>query len=215
MWMNRRQRDQRAGAKVRLAAAVAVMAATLSACANDMGTGPVAGQDPINDPLEPVNRVVFGFNNIFRDAILEPVTGLYQLVMPEPVQDGVANILDNLRAPVVLANDLLQSEGERAWQTVQRFAIDSTLGLGGIFDPAEGGVLRPMVRISARRWRCGAPVTAPIWCCPCSAPAARATASGGWSMCFSIPSPAGPPTPTGRSSITPASVPPPSIPMAG
>ena len=94
-------------------------------------------QEGIGDPLEPINRVIFAFNEFFYAMLLRPVSELYRGFVPPPIRRAVGNVLDNLRTPIVLANDLLQGEAERAWQTTQRFAINTTLGVGGIVDRAE------------------------------------------------------------------------------
>ena len=91
----------------------------------------------VNDPIEPVNRFIFGFNQIVEDLILRPIAYTYNALMPDPGKEAVTNFLNNLSSPVVLANDLLQGEGERAWQTTQRMVINTTVGLGGLWDAAE------------------------------------------------------------------------------
>lgn len=91
-----------------------------------------------NDPLEPVNRAVFGFNLFVDEWVFEPVARAYRFVAPEPVRQSVSNFLSNLRSPVVFANDLLQGERERAGITLGRFMINSTLGVFGLFDAASG-----------------------------------------------------------------------------
>lgn len=91
-----------------------------------------------NDPLEPLNRVVFGFNQAFDAMLLKPLAEFYMLLTPPPIQDGIHNALTNLQAPVVFINDLLQGESSRAGTTASRFAINSTLGVGGLGDPATG-----------------------------------------------------------------------------
>jgi len=98
-----------------------------------------AGEDveDVNDPLEPINRLIFDFNEIFQKLILRPATGMYQHLVPPPIREAIGNVIKNLSTPVVLANDILQGEGERAWQTTQRFVVNTTLGVGGIMDPAE------------------------------------------------------------------------------
>jgi phospholipid-binding lipoprotein MlaA len=92
----------------------------------------------INDPLEPLNRGVFEFNRGVDGLLLKPLAEFYRLLLPPPVQTGIHNVLKNLRAPVTFANDLLQFEFDRAATTAGRFAINSTLGLGGFIDWAEG-----------------------------------------------------------------------------
>ncbi|MBE0531884.1 MAG: VacJ family lipoprotein [Rhodospirillales bacterium] len=92
--------------------------------------------DDSGDPLEPVNRFLFEFNEIFQMVILRPATGMYQHLIPPAVREAIGHMIDNLKAPVILANDLLQGEGDRAWVTTQRFVVNTTLGVGGIMDPA-------------------------------------------------------------------------------
>jgi phospholipid-binding lipoprotein MlaA len=92
--------------------------------------------DNASDPLEPVNRFLFGFNEIFQMVILRPATGMYQQLIPPAIREAIGHMIDNLKTPVILANDVLQGEGNRAWQTTQRFVVNTTLGVGGIMDPA-------------------------------------------------------------------------------
>lgn len=90
------------------------------------------------DPFEPVNRAIFTFNLTLDRFILAPVARGYRFVTPQPVRQSVANFLANLRAPVVFANDLLQGERDRAGVTLGRFMINSSLGVFGLFDAANG-----------------------------------------------------------------------------
>jgi len=87
-----------------------------------------------HDPLEPMNRAIFAFNNTLDGLILEPAARMYRFVFPQPARDGIANFLDNLRTPVVLANDLMQGEFERAEMTLGRFMLNTVLGVGGFVD---------------------------------------------------------------------------------
>ena len=99
--------------------------------------GAQAVGDTANDPLESVNRVIFEFNEILQTVLLRPLAEFYKLILPDVVEEGIHNILLNLRTPVILANDLLQFEGERALATIERFVINSTVGLVGFIDMAE------------------------------------------------------------------------------
>jgi phospholipid-binding lipoprotein MlaA len=96
----------------------------------------VRAQQDIPDPLEPMNRAIFRFNDTTDRHVLEPVARSYQKVTPEPVRRSVRNFLANLASPVVLANDLLQGERDKAGVTFGRFMINSTLGIAGLFDVA-------------------------------------------------------------------------------
>lgn len=92
---------------------------------------------PDNDPLETVNRFTFAFNDAVDTMIIRPAAVTYRFLVPDPVQDSVQNALRNLNGPVVLANDLLQGEWERAETTAMRFLINSTVGVAGLFDVAS------------------------------------------------------------------------------
>jgi phospholipid-binding lipoprotein MlaA len=91
-----------------------------------------------SDPFEGFNRVVFGFNEVADHLVLEPAARIYRVVVPRPVRIGVINVLNNLATPVTLTNDVLQGNPEAAANTIKRFMINSTLGIGGIFDHATG-----------------------------------------------------------------------------
>ena len=93
-------------------------------------------EDEIYDPFEPVNRAIFSFNNVADRVVLEPVAKGYKK-LPSPIQSGISNFLSNLRAPLVVVNQLLQGQGENAIQSSGRFIINSTVGLLGVFDVAE------------------------------------------------------------------------------
>jgi len=117
-----------------LCSALAV-AITLPAC-TAMPDDPEerAEVEALNDPLEPMNRTIFDFNRAFDTILLRPVAEIYASLIPQGGQDMVKNFLDNLKAPVVLANDFLQGEPERAGNTAARFAANSTFGILGLFD---------------------------------------------------------------------------------
>lgn len=91
----------------------------------------------VNDPFEPANRALFEIHEVADRFVLQPVAEAYRDILPQPVRNGVRNALGNLRAPVILANDLLQGEVTRARITLGRFMVNSTLGLGGILDVAR------------------------------------------------------------------------------
>ncbi len=88
------------------------------------------------DPLEPVNRAIFNFNDVLDGLILGPISTLYGMVVPARARASVHNALSNLGEPVIFANDLLQGNTDDAGQTLARFMINSSLGAFGLFDPA-------------------------------------------------------------------------------
>lgn len=90
-----------------------------------------------NDPLEGLNRGIFEFNRIADRVLLKPVARAYRGVLPRQAQDSVRSTLRNLRSPVILANDVLQGDMDRAGTTIGRFLVNSTLGVLGLFDVAS------------------------------------------------------------------------------
>ncbi len=92
--------------------------------------------DEENDPLELLNRFAFSFNLALDTLIFRPGAATYRFLLPVEVRDSVRNALRNLSTPVVLANDLLQGDLERAETTLVRFFVNSTVGLLGLFDVA-------------------------------------------------------------------------------
>ncbi len=104
----------------------------LAGCASD--SSKVTG-DP-GDPLESWNRKVFALNMSFDHAVMKPTAEAYVSIVPEPARTGVHNFLTNLNTPVVFANDLLQGEFELAGNTLGRFGMNTTIGLGGLIDVA-------------------------------------------------------------------------------
>lgn len=98
--------------------------------------GPAATPVGISDPNEAQNRVFHEANVAFDKAILRPVAMTYVNVMPDPVERGVANFADNLDVPGAVVNDVLQLKLDHAFENTLRFAINTTVGIGGLFDPA-------------------------------------------------------------------------------
>ncbi|HEY5347691.1 MAG TPA: VacJ family lipoprotein [Rhizomicrobium sp.] len=91
-----------------------------------------------DDPLEPTNRAVFRFNqSLDRNAAL-PVASFYASTVPNPLRTGVHNFLSNLDGPVDAANSMLQVHFDEAGTALGRFTVNSTIGVGGIFDVATG-----------------------------------------------------------------------------
>lgn len=90
-----------------------------------------------SDPLEPINRGFFFLNRGVDAVLLDPITDLYAFLVPDPGRLAVRRVFDNLNSAQIFVNDLLQLQFEDAAVTAARFAINTTLGLGGILDPAE------------------------------------------------------------------------------
>ncbi len=89
--------------------------------------------DP-TDPYEATNREIFDLNLKIDRTFLRPTAERYATYVPGGLRDAIRNVLDNLHAPVILANDILQGEGRRAEQTAARLVVNSTFGLAGVVD---------------------------------------------------------------------------------
>ncbi|MGH1421798.1 MAG: MlaA family lipoprotein [Hyphomonas sp.] len=110
-----------------------ILALALSACATTQQTGTVNPQDP----YENINRKVFAFNGGVSKYALIPVAKTYETVTPEFARDRVGDTLSNLSSPVTFANDVLQAKPARASDTLFRFLINTTVGVGGLWDAAD------------------------------------------------------------------------------
>jgi phospholipid-binding lipoprotein MlaA len=89
-----------------------------------------------NDPVEPTNRAIFETNFFFDRNAFKPVATVYRDYVPDPVQNGLHNLLANLQGPVIEINDILQGNPRRGWVTFQRFMVNTTVGGLGLFDVA-------------------------------------------------------------------------------
>jgi phospholipid-binding lipoprotein MlaA len=96
--------------------------------------------DP-RDPWERFNRASFAFNDRLDRAIARPAAKAYKKVTPRFVRTGISNALSNLNSPTTIVNDLLQGKFGQAGRDTGRFLLNSTLGLGGLLDPATSAGL--------------------------------------------------------------------------
>lgn len=90
----------------------------------------------IHDPLEPMNRAFFGFNDTFYEWLLRPVTDGYIWMLPRELRDSFGNFFYNLAMPIRLLNTLLQGDLQGSGVVLQRFLVNSTLGVYGLVDVA-------------------------------------------------------------------------------
>jgi phospholipid-binding lipoprotein MlaA len=91
----------------------------------------------LSDPLEPINRAMFKFNDKFYFWFLKPIASGYRWVFPEPIRVAISNFFDNVDMPVRAVNCLLQGKFKSAGYEVTRFIINSTVGIAGFFDVAK------------------------------------------------------------------------------
>ena len=112
------------------AVAGALLVLSLAGCATtNMG--------PPGDPLERMNRATYRFNDSVDRAVLRPVATAYLNHVPQVVQQGIDNFLENLAFPTTIVNDLLQLKIKDTLVDLGRFTVNTTLGLGGLLDPAS------------------------------------------------------------------------------
>ncbi|ACM02123.1 MlaA family lipoprotein [Cereibacter sphaeroides] len=109
----------------------ALLGAFVSACA-----GSANPTQAINDPDEADNRQIHEFNKSVDKAVLRPASRAYA-VLPDPVERGINNFADNLDLPGETLNSLLQGRPGAAVENAARFVVNTTIGIGGLFDPAH------------------------------------------------------------------------------
>lgn len=101
------------------------------------------GRTTNHDPLERVNRGIYGFNDALDRATIKPVAKGYQKITPAWMRTGVSNFFSNLGTPWVMVNELLQGKPKLMAQQTCRFVVNTTIGIGGLFDVASKMHLPP------------------------------------------------------------------------
>jgi len=96
-----------------------------------------------DDPWEGFNRKMYAFNDTADKAVIRPVAVAYRKVTSANMRRIVSNFFSNIRMPITIVNDLLQAEPKEALRNTGRFAINTTLGFAGLFDPASKMKLPP------------------------------------------------------------------------
>jgi phospholipid-binding lipoprotein MlaA len=91
----------------------------------------------VYDPLEIINRGTFWFNDKLYFYLLKPVAKGYRWIMPEPLMLGIGNFFSNLTSPVRIINAGLQGKFADAGNELTRFGVNTTIGIGGLFDTAK------------------------------------------------------------------------------
>jgi phospholipid-binding lipoprotein MlaA len=98
----------------------------------------------ISDPLSGYNRVMTSFNDTFFTYLLNPVAKGYAYILPEPLRIGISNAFDNIRFPIRFANNLLQGKFQNSSDELERFIINSTVGVAGLMDVASDHMTTPI-----------------------------------------------------------------------
>lgn len=113
---------------------LSVVAGLTASCATSTATS----QHEDEDTLEGYNRAVFKFNDKFDKYIMKPIAEGYRDITTESVRNRIRGVLSNVREPLFAGNHLLQGDVKQSGIELGRFVINTTLGLGGMFDVAEG-----------------------------------------------------------------------------
>ena len=93
------------------------------------------------DPWEPLNRGIYTVNRGLDTVTLKPAAQGYRKILPSFVRRGVTNFFSNLRTPLTIINQILQGKGRAAFSDTGRLLLNSTVGIGGLFDPATSAGL--------------------------------------------------------------------------
>ncbi|MBI3768284.1 MAG: VacJ family lipoprotein [Deltaproteobacteria bacterium] len=120
----------------RVALCLAVLTTGLAACGPPATRGHLVQTRTDYDPLQPLNRKVFWFNDRLDVYVLAPVAKGWNRVAPDPVQRSLSNFFVNLRSPIVIVNDVLQGKVKNGASDFGRFAVNTTVGVVGFFDYA-------------------------------------------------------------------------------
>lgn len=112
---------------------VGILAVLLSGCATYTGNS----MSDSNDPWQLVNKPVFAMNDAFDQALFKPLAKGYNAIIPKPIRTGVNNFFSNLNEIDNSINNLLQGKPNEFATSIGRLAINSTIGIGGIFDVAS------------------------------------------------------------------------------
>lgn len=125
--------------RIRLTLAIALLpAAALAARADDAYADPFGDESvAVYDPLETINRGIYAFNDVLFTYALRPAKQGYVAAVPPPARRGIRNVLNNLAYPVRLVGNLLQGRLEGAAKETGGFLLNSTVGIGGLWDHAS------------------------------------------------------------------------------
>src|SRR3990167_6449191 len=136
-----------------LCGSLALSTLTLSGCMMYKPDGTVN-----DDPFEHYNRVAFAFNMDIDHLVFRPVAKVYDKITPAPLQTGIHNVFNNIDEIPTCSNDFLQGNFRYIAIDVWRFAINTTLGVGGLFDVATRLGIQPHVEtfgLTLAKWRGG------------------------------------------------------------
>jgi phospholipid-binding lipoprotein MlaA len=102
-----------------------------------------ADEIPATDPYQSFNRIMFDFNERIDQTILKPVATFYNDIVPTPLNKGIHNFFVNINTLPTIADDVLQVNFQQAANDIWRVLINTTIGIGGLFDIADRMNLHP------------------------------------------------------------------------
>lgn len=115
---------------------ISVLIVFTSACSTLKSTDSLQSQR-LSDPLESFNRSVYGFNTIADKTVLKPIASAYHSIVPNIAERSIGHFFKNLGEPLNIVNNLLQGKADGALNSTYRFAVNSTVGVLGLFDVAK------------------------------------------------------------------------------
>lgn len=136
MLMNKLNGNRYGKIKQTLSGMLIGAAVTLSGCASTGGVEQQVEANPV-DPYEGFNRKMYVFNDTVDDYVAKPISDAYKFITPQFVQTGVFNFFNNLKNINIVLNDVLQAKFQQSAHDTGRFAINTTVGLAGLFDVAK------------------------------------------------------------------------------
>jgi phospholipid-binding lipoprotein MlaA len=117
-------------------AGISAQGNTLTNKVEELQPGQMPYFDVVPDPIEGFNRCSWAFNDCLFRGVIYPASIGYNFVAPKPVRTKISNVGHNLSYPVRFFNSCFQGKWHGAWEESKRFGVNSTVGLGGFFDPA-------------------------------------------------------------------------------
>ena len=117
-------------------AGISAQGTTLTNKVEELQSGQMLYFDVVPDPIEGFNRCSWAFNDCLFRGVIYPLSFGYNFVAPKPVRTKISNVGHNLSYPVRFFNSCFQGKWHGAWEETKRFGANSTVGLGGFFDPA-------------------------------------------------------------------------------
>ncbi len=129
--------SQDAAATIGAAAEAEGVAVTEAPSQAELDAETTDAQELVRDPWEGFNRKMHSFNNAADKFVLRPLAVGYDKITPEPVRVGVSRFFANLSMPATAVNQALQGRPGDAWKSLGRFAVNTTIGIAGVFDPAS------------------------------------------------------------------------------